>query len=160
MGLQVFTFMFYVYSFIWSYVQKSGSDSGLDITVALSVTVGVIAGDPCLGAAPGIGLQSAEGAAILVIAAEAGVHQAQGVHLHNMMLHLQQNKGKLYLMCDLTSHVREVCPAVTSGITGLHVWDYKLGYSCSALSTHLLPIESVQSPLYSPIPPIPWAQNP
>ena len=57
-------------------------DSGLDITVALSVAVGVITGDPCLGAAPGISLQSAVGAAILVIAAEAGVHQAQGVHLH------------------------------------------------------------------------------
>ena len=127
MGLQVFTFRFYVYSSIWSYVQKIGSDSGLDITVALSITVGVIAGDPGLGAAPGIGLQSAEGAAILVIAAEAGVHQAQGVHLHNMMLHLQQNEGKLDLVCDLTSHVREVCPAVTSGITGLHVWDYKFG---------------------------------
>merc|ERR1712147_579782 len=97
--------MFYVYSSIWSYVQKSGSDSGLDVTVALSVTVSFIAGDPSLGAAPGVGLQSAEGAAILVIAAEAGVHQAQGVHL----------------VCDLTSHVGEVCPAVTSGITGLHV---------------------------------------
>ena len=129
MGLQVFTFMFYVYSSILSYVQKSGSDSGLDITVALSVTVGVIAGDPGLGAAPGIGLQSAEGAAILVIAAEAGVHQAQGVHLHNdaTLAESHQNTGILHLVCDLTSHVREVCPAVTSGITGLHVWDYKLG---------------------------------
>ena len=67
------------------YYKKSGYDSGLDITVALSVTEGVIARDPGLGAAPGIGLQSAEGAAILVIAAEAGVHQAQGVHLHIMM---------------------------------------------------------------------------
>ena len=140
MGLQVFTFRFYVYSSIWSYVQKSGSDSGLDITIALSVTVGVIAGDPGLGAAPGIGLQSAEGAAILVIAAEAGVHQAQGVHLHIIKLHLQQNEGKLDLVCDLTSHVREVCPAVTSGITGLHVWDYKFGlvvqHSALVMSTN------------------------
>ena len=64
-------------------------DSGLDITVSLSIAVGVITGDPCLGAAPGIGLQSAVGAAVLVIAAEAGVHQAQGVNLHIRKLHLQ-----------------------------------------------------------------------
>ena len=70
-------------------VHKEFIDSGLDITVALSVAVGVITGDPCLGAAPGIGLQSAVGAAALVIAAEAGVHQAQGVHLHIMTVHLQ-----------------------------------------------------------------------
>ena len=28
----------------------------------------------------------------------------------------------IYLVCDLTTHVREVSPAVTSGVASLHVW--------------------------------------
>ena len=31
-----------------------------------------------------------------------------------------------YLMGDLTAHVREVSPAITPGVAGLHVWGFDI----------------------------------
>ena len=71
----------------------------------LRVADNVVTGDSHLGTAVRVGLQSPVWAEVLVVAAPAGVHHTESVHL----------------VSDLAAHVREVSPAVTASIAGLHV---------------------------------------
>ena len=75
------------------------------MALSLCVTDDVITGDAHLGAAVRVGLQSSVRTEVLVVAAPAGVHHAESVHL----------------VGDLTAHIREVSPAVTASVAGLHV---------------------------------------
>ena len=76
------------------------------MTFPLSVADDVVTGDALLGAAVWVGLQGSVGTGVLVVAAPAGVHHTESVHL----------------VCDLAAHVGEVGPAVTAGVAGLHVY--------------------------------------
>ena len=75
------------------------------MTFPLSVADDVVTGDALLGAAVWVGLQGSVGTGVLVVAAPAGVHHTESVHL----------------VCDLAAHVGEVSPAVTAGVASLHV---------------------------------------
>ena len=75
------------------------------MALPLSVADDVVTGDADLGAAVGVGLQRPVRTEVLVVAAPAGVHHAEGVHL----------------VCDLAAHVGEVSPAVAAGVASLHV---------------------------------------
>ena len=77
----------------------------LGVALPLSVADDVVTGDAHLGAAVGVGLQRPVRTEVLVVAAPAGVHHTESVHL----------------VSDLAAHVREVSPAVTAGVASLHV---------------------------------------
>ena len=74
------------------------------MTFPFSVADDVVTGDAHLGAAVRVGLQSSIRTGVLVVAAPAGVHHTESVHL----------------VSDLAAHVREVSPAVTASVAGLH----------------------------------------
>ena len=72
----------------------------------LRVADNVVTGDSHLGAAVRVGLQSPVRTEVLVVAAPAGVHHTESVHL----------------VCHGAAHVREVSPAVAPGVASLHVY--------------------------------------